>query len=1042
MPHFRGAGRASSHVASAALTALALLIGGSLAPAGCSSKPRTSASPSTSPSPSAGPSTAAVEKTERRTERIGWLTIELENPPAASVMAVAPERLPAHVEDLYRIRPDRRFLYAAAELERLTAGGPRRGTLAIRFDEGRWRLSLDGASLGDLPEFPDFAEAKNLLLSRVPRLEGRAAGTELGPAARAALENGIPAEIFSVLGRLNNAWKPPGDPALAEAGLRGLLWLSLQTYDQLELGDPILGKALALFAIAEAGAPGRHAREESLLAALLGYEDHARKASSGLAADDPVRAFAEWDVAGSKSLARRSPTNLRAQYLYLLRLAESRPREDDWFREFEASAWGAAGGASLRLVLTLDAFSLRTVPPTLMVWEVLEELGGAPPASPSASARGLPWRAVAMQRAMLLDPEKRPEGRLSEIEAAVDREAALFDGPLLDGHVVRGHRHANFYSAVYAAARFDFDHLSSTEDAESLANVLANPPAGTAADLKDWILHRVHLRRSNEGVRDVARDMGRLRHIGVDPLSRISYSVAISTSTGVESFRRSSLPGYYDRLDSRPANLHAGFRTASELLSDPAIMERCGRPAAKRGPRELETDLPWVLRFIGDSDGLRALANDKTWSSRIRSGAIRQLAEMEKSDLTALIEPMRELIREDPSDSAALYAAVEILEKRDRIDEALRLIDTWIAAHAERDLRWAGVAALKSRLLRKRGRYREAWEIARPAAETWKAECLEEAALALLDLGRVDDALAMAKRALERYGSDDERVLVARVLWRQGKDAEAAELLTSPTRRLDSGIWAYGMPEAFLAAFEKADDARAAAAFSGLDVESVPRLNIVWFIEYLTLHGRAELSLKLCERLRERGPARFATVATYHALLKARGASQAREWIKTNAMSAETDVMSKQAFSEHDDDLLWELPDPPDPVKNDLLHMIRAARLLDQPEAPAERRASLIQYFDGRPKKDFVVYGLYFLGRVDRPTLFAQIQDPSYVTSVSWILGFTSVHGGRYDEANSWLQVCMEAGANIPPRYWAADILGKWKGAGCALSELERRKVS
>ena len=62
--------------------------------------------------------------------------------------------------------------------------------------------------------------------------------------------------------------------------------------------------------------------------------------------------------------------------------------------------------------------------------------------------------------------------------------------------------------------------------------------------------------------------------------------------------------------------------------------------------------------------------------------------------------------------------------------------------------------------------------------------------------------------------------------------------------------------------------------------------------------------------------------------------------------------------------------------------------------------------------------------------------------SVGWILGFTSVHGGRYDEANSWLQVCMEAGANIPPRYWAADILGKWKGAGCALSELERRKVS
>jgi hypothetical protein len=81
--------------------------------------------------------------------------------------------------------------------------------------------------------------------------------------------------------------------------------------------------------------------------------------------------------------------------------------------------------------------------------------------------------------------------------------------------------------------------------------------------------------------------------------------------------------------------------------------------------------------------------------------------------------------------------------------------------------------------------------------------------------------------------------------------------------------------------------------------------------------------------------------------------------------------------------------------------MIRAVCLLYQPEASSDRRTSLIKYFEGRPKKDFVVYGLYFLGQVDRPTLLAQIQDPSYVSSVGWILGVTSAQGGRYEEANS-----------------------------------------
>src|SRR6185503_7992364 len=106
--------------------------------------------------------------------------------------------------------------------------------------------------------------------------------------------------------------------------------------------------------------------------------------------------------------------------------------------------------------------------------------------------------------------------------------------------------------------------------------------------------------------------------------------------------------------------------------------------------------------------------------------------------------------------------------------------------------------------------------VAEPAAETWKAECLNEAALVLLDLGRVDDALKMAKRSLERYGSDDEAVLVARILWTRGSDKEAAALVTPPTRQLDSGTWAHALPSAFLEALKKAGDERAEAAFSEL----------------------------------------------------------------------------------------------------------------------------------------------------------------------------------------------------------------------------------
>src|SRR6266496_1650238 len=400
-----------------------------------------------------------IETKGPETEEIGWLTVRLENSPPDSLMAVKPENLPAHVKSLYRLRPDRRFLYAAAEMQRLTTGSPRRGVLAIRFEENRWRLSLDGSPFGDLPEFPNFADARSFLVSRVPAQPAlqRKPGSPLKATDSAALENGLPADLLPALARLNAEWTAsPGDPAVVESGLRGLLWLALQTFDELELSDPILGKALALLAIAQTREPGHLAREECLLASLLGYEDHARLMAQRLPAEDPVRLFADWDLAGLKALAHRPKADPRTEYLYLLRLAQNETKEDAWFPELEASSWGRRlDGPSLRLVLTLDPFSWRASQAMLMEFRVLEDLPTASRvAASSASPDGTPaWREIAMKwlEDLHRSGQKPPEGRLSELEAAVNSEASRLDGPLLDRQIVRAFRFANFYSSVYSA---------------------------------------------------------------------------------------------------------------------------------------------------------------------------------------------------------------------------------------------------------------------------------------------------------------------------------------------------------------------------------------------------------------------------------------------------------------------------------------------------------------------------------------------------------------------------------------------------------------
>jgi tetratricopeptide (TPR) repeat protein len=678
--------------------------------------------------------------------------------------------------------------------------------------------------------------------------------------------------------------------------------------------------------------------------------------------------------------------------------------------------------------------------------QILEDLLPASRVAGSfASAEGGPtWREIATQRlaALQRSGQKPPESRLAEIEAAVARRASSLDGPLLDGHVVRAFYLAGFYSSVYAAARYYFESLASSEGAEAYAKALTDPPAGTASELKDWILHRAQFMRSADGARAVASDLSHLKHIGVAPLSRISYSVASLGGRGAEQSRRASVRGYFERLDTRPSSLHAAARAASEMLDDFGMMEQCLRLAIERAPRGVGRDLPWALRFLGEQSRLGALSEDKSWPTFVRSSALWYLAQMEKVDPDVLAGRYVELIREDPANDEPLRAAVGILEERGQLPKAQQLVDKWLDAHGKKDLKWAGVTSLKSRLLRKSGRFQEAWEIAKTSADTWKEDCLEEAAHALLDLGRLDEALQMARRALDRYGHDDGAALVAQILWMKGKDDEAGQLLTSTTRRLADPSWAWALPAAFNEAFKKADDERAAAAFLKLDVPSVPLLNLIWFVENLARNGRAELAVKLCEHLRKRGgPSGWAAVATYRALGKARDPASARDWLRANAVPADLDVIAKQALIDGDYELVWDLPDHPDPTKNEILHLIRAAALLYQ-KAPSEtERKRLVEYFESRPKSDFVVYGLFFLGRADRAALFAQIKDPTYVCSIGWILGLTSAHEGRFEEANAWFQVCLETGVTEPPRGWASAILGRWKKSGGDLAEVARKGI-
>lgn len=153
------------------------------------------------------------------------------------------------VQDLYRLKPDRRFLFAIAELNHF-ASGKKSDQLLLEFRENRWEISSGGEVLGVLPEFANYSDAIALLAERAKRLAQPGERGSLGSdpavldAIRKEIEQFLAPHLERGLRMLDERWALAGqDPDFIDLAARAFVWLSLQSPDRLEVADQLPGRA-------------------------------------------------------------------------------------------------------------------------------------------------------------------------------------------------------------------------------------------------------------------------------------------------------------------------------------------------------------------------------------------------------------------------------------------------------------------------------------------------------------------------------------------------------------------------------------------------------------------------------------------------------------------------------------------------------------------------------------------------------------------------------------------------------------------------------
>lgn len=965
---------------------------------------------------------AAAPPVVNDVEELGWMRLDLGPRPPDSLLAFVPVELPERVRGFYRLKPDRRMLYAFAEVDRLLSGRRTVSTLAIRFEDGLWRLTLDGNPIGVLPEMPSSSDFHELLSAwTAASLERHPITPSADPVPELAsletdLAQGSSDRVLAALQALNSlAAKHPFHPRLLAAAARGTAWLMLQTHDELDLADPLAGHAVALMAMAQSLEPGSLAADEALLDRALGYEAASVKAARSLPADDPVRLWTEFDGKGLLKAAAPRSASPRTQYLNLLELARRGGREA-WFDALGRSAWaGDPNVPALHALLLLRDF-------------------GSDRSAPAELSRTV----LGMVPGLETQPRGKAEAQTRSFETAVDHAAAASDGALLDRESVRAFYRANFYSGFAAAARFLFDELGSTDAAGSYAKAFVDPAPGTAAELREWMTQRAAALRRSLTPAQQLEALEKFRHIGAAPVVAVALPLSRGASSGNDPFRRKAMKIVFRRLDSRPFSLPMGWDGGWEV-QDLGLMEACDRGVLDEAP--VLGGLPAIraVYWKRDAERLKSIASDRRGEVSIRITALAYLGDMQDPDTAFRKARYLEMTREQPDDPYPLDKCVQLLRNAKDLAGAQQAIREWLVLRPTKahDLPWAHVVTLQADLLASEKKWKEAWSVIQPALVTWKGEVLAEAAWILEELRRWDEALTMARAAHDRYPESVEfQEIIARVLWRQHEHAAAAEGLAK-SRTLSQWNWENSVSKSFARVFATEDPHQAQNAMQALQERNVNQRSLSAFARAVGDAGNHRLAFALLNGIPATEPeASLNQIAAHDELEKTDGKDAADDWLRKN-MRVPHQVASL-AYGLQRYDLLWEtLDDPARTVKADETQVVRAASLLHAPNP--ERRDALVAYFEAKPRKGWAPMGLFLVDRAGPEEIFAQATNAVGIANLGWMMGLRAARDGRYADAASWFDVALETcSPNAPPVGWSDRILERWKHGKRYLSDLPR----
>jgi len=991
--------------------------------------------------------------------------LRTDRPTLDQLAQVDPDQARRLRPEIFRLRPDKRFLIALGELDRLTQ---RRGTasLHLSWSGDAWRVeSADGGTV-DVPPVASYAELRRLLTERTRTLLARSPATRSAPwsadnaaALKASADRLDSASTIAIFRKIDGVSVsavelPDGDAASAAA--HAYVGLAVEGLDMLEMADLIRGRLLAFLALAEAQGRTPDPSDEALTAFTLGYAADAAKLAGPLVPDDPVRLYVERQTDELARVARNPGTSRRVRYLALLSLA-SRGKATSWsdFQEY-LFADEPQSLAVLRAAAALQSFEVNASLGSAILYETLEAVQGPVPATaprptaePPRNITDAVFREIAEELRERLHAS--PAQLTGRFEKDLGRACPAARAGLFDADTCRSWYRGFFYSGLYASGRRYLDELGSVPATREFAAYLQGSPPGPGEQFARWY--------SDMSSVASGRPVGEAQFDDLVTVTWFGSPVLERTWLALENYFPNRDPApeigtrIAQRLDARPAHLDLMTQLSARVLFDAVAQERlCGAWLTLGA----SADRRWATRcraFLATPAELQALVQRRDLDLEGRSDALSVYCYQPGASGKFCDAQFRQLGKESGYERFVTAPWMMNAEKRGDYASLQAAADGWLTHHSESDgLMWFVYQGRRAQALAKLGKPQEAWKVIQPQLVSGQGAVMSWASEILWQLGRTDEAIELANETIQRYPEDfGTRAIEAEMFWRSDRYTDAAAVLDPPEHgyKVDSAGWRDEVAKRFADSFAKKPDDRVVAAFDALVAHKIDANRLVYLMPGLADAGRPELAFRLSTTKLsvKRHSWAFASWAaqSYGYLEKSQGEAKASAWIQSAVPKVWREQSLESFFSEKHYALLWTAVPPSEETQlSEWTWLLRAGASLVDERSAREHRAELTAHYSdpGGPDPSRAT-GRYLLGLADRESALRSLKAPRDRCRAAYFFGLQGIAAGRYGEASEWLQVPFDActGYDWRSNAFARTHLAEWYSSGQNLREAEARRI-